>query len=203
MKKHLWILLGLAALSAPAAVADDALTSQERSFAMSHLNATRKHFYDSIQGLSEAQWNFKAAPDRWSVLECAEHIALSEDFLFGLVTQKALKVEITPGRNLKENDEQILKSITDRSQKAQAPEPLRPAARFRTPAEAWQHFTESRDRTVAFVEKTSENRRGHILKFGPIGDADTYQIVLFISGHSARHTAQIEEVKADPKFPKR
>ena len=102
MKKHLWTMLGLAALAAPAAIAADTLTSEERSFAMSHLNATRKHFYDSIQGLSEAQWNFKAAPDRWSVLECAEHIALSEDFLFGLLTEKVLKGEITPGKNLKE-----------------------------------------------------------------------------------------------------
>jgi hypothetical protein len=203
MKKHVWILLGLAALAAPAAMADDTLTSQERSFAMSHLNATRKHFYDSIQGLSEAQWNFRAAPDRWSVLECAEHIALSEDFLFGLLTQKVLKSEITPGKNLKENDEQILKNTADRSQKAQAPEPLRPAARFKTPAEAWQYFTESRDRTVAFVEQTNENMRGHIVKFGPFGETDAYQVVLMLSGHSGRHTAQIEEVKADPKFPKR
>ncbi len=203
MTKHLWAVLGLAALAGPAAFADDTLTSQERSFAMSDLNATRKRFYDSLQGLSQAQWSFKAGPDRWSILECAEHIALSEDFLFGLLTDKFLKGEITPGKNLKENDEEILKRLADRSQKAQAPEPLRPAARFKTPAGAWQHFNESRDRTVAFVEKTGENLRGHIFPFGPAGrESDAYQLILLISGHSGRHTAQVQEVKAAPNYPR-
>lgn len=201
MTKHLSVMLGLAALAAPAVFAEDTLTSQERSFAMSDLNATRKRFYDSLQGLSQAQWSFKAGPDRWSILECAEHIALTEDALLGMLTQKAIQGPLTPEKNLKGNDDQVMKMIRDRSQKAQAPAELRPAARFKTPAEAWQHFNESRDRTVAFVEKTGENLRGHTLKF--VNEIDAYQLVLIIAGHSARHTAQIEEVKANPSFPKR
>jgi hypothetical protein len=32
---------------------------------------------------------------------------------------------------------------------------------------------------------------------------DAYEWVLFVSAHSQRHTKQIEEVKADPNFPKK
>jgi hypothetical protein len=32
---------------------------------------------------------------------------------------------------------------------------------------------------------------------------DGYEWVLFISAHSERHTKQIDEVKADPTFPKK
>ena len=31
---------------------------------------------------------------------------------------------------------------------------------------------------------------------------DGYEWVLFVAGHSERHTKQINEVKADPNFPK-
>ena len=34
------------------------------------------------------------------------------------------------------------------------------------------------------------------------GTLDGYQWLLLLSTHSERHTAQIEEVKADPNFPK-
>ena len=36
----------------------------------------------------------------------------------------------------------------------------------------------------------------------PMGALDAYQIVLMISSHTNRHVQQINEVKADPNFPK-
>jgi hypothetical protein len=33
--------------------------------------------------LADAQWTFKPSAAVWSVEECAEHIILAEDFLFG------------------------------------------------------------------------------------------------------------------------
>jgi hypothetical protein len=201
MKPSVALLVALLPACLPAQETQT-LTSQERSFAMSHLNAMRKRFYDSIQGLSEAQWKFKAAPERWSILECAEHIALSEDMLFGIVSQAVAKGEIALDKNFKENDQKILDRLADRSQKAQAPEPLRPTGRFSTPAQAWEHFTASRDRTVAFVENTKADLRRTVNFPPPFKNIDAYQVILFISAHSGRHTAQIEEVKTDPNYPK-
>ena len=43
------------------------MTQEERDFAMSSLHASRKLFLDAIAGLSDAQWKFKPAPDRWSI----------------------------------------------------------------------------------------------------------------------------------------
>jgi hypothetical protein len=36
-----------------------------------------------------------------------------------------------------------------------------------------------------------------------MGELDAYQWMLFMAAHSKRHLAQIEEVKADPNFPKK
>ncbi len=54
---------------------------EERHFMISHLERTRDLFVKSLDGLSEAQWRFKSAPERWSIAECAEHLVLSEEFL--------------------------------------------------------------------------------------------------------------------------
>jgi len=92
MKQFLAVL----ALAGTSLVLGQTITQAERDFAVSNLQASRKKFLDSIAGLSEAQWKFKPAPDRWSVAECAEHIALSELMIMQLVTERILKAEPMP-----------------------------------------------------------------------------------------------------------
>src|SRR5437016_3665993 len=75
---------GLVCLTA-GAFAGEPLPQGRRDFAMSHMHATRKMFLDATANLTPAQWNFKAGPDRWSIAECAEHIAVSEDFIWGVM----------------------------------------------------------------------------------------------------------------------
>jgi uncharacterized damage-inducible protein DinB len=52
------------------------------------LESTKQGVLEATAGLSEAQWNFKAGPDRWSVAEVAEHIAAAEGFLRGMILEK-------------------------------------------------------------------------------------------------------------------
>src|SRR5450631_2797929 len=78
------IAAGLACLSL-GVFAGEPLEQGRRDFAMSHMHATRKMFLDATANLTPAQWAFKAGPDRWSIAECAEHIAVSEDYIWGVV----------------------------------------------------------------------------------------------------------------------
>ena len=48
---------------------------------MQYLESTKKNVLEATKGLSQAQWDFKPAPDRWSVAQVMEHIAASEDFI--------------------------------------------------------------------------------------------------------------------------
>src|ERR1700719_3894038 len=76
--------------------ASDTLSQHERDFAMSHMHASRKLFLDAVAGLTPEQWNFKPGPDRWSVAECAEHITISEDVIFGMIQNQTLKSPAAP-----------------------------------------------------------------------------------------------------------
>lgn len=183
------------------------LTGRERDFLIGHLERTRSLFLDSISGLTEAQWKFKAGPDRWSIAECAEHITVAEDFLFDITTTKIMKIPPAAEQvakseeRLREDDEKILTRFADRSQKAQAPEPVRPTGRMSDAAEVKKAFTGKRDKTVQYARTTQDDVRNHAAA-GPAGPMDAYQFLLMIAAHTERHVAQIQEVKGSPNYPK-
>jgi hypothetical protein len=187
-------------LLAAAAVAAQPLTQGERDFALSQLHATRKLLLDAVAGLSPAQWNFKPAPDRWSIAECAEHVARSEDFMFERV-QKLLKTPAAPDRKSSLTNDELMKGWLDRSRKVKAGEPrTQPTGRWAAPAKLAEFFKQRRERTLEYVRTTPDALRIHF----DAGEAglDAYQWLLAIAGHTERHVLQINEVKADPRYPK-
>jgi hypothetical protein len=191
------VLLALATASLWA----EGLSQGERDFALSHLHASSKLLLDSISGLSEAQWKFKPAPDRWSIAEVAEHITLTEDMLFGMA-KKMLESEPVPDRKVERSqDEELLKRMVDRSTRVKNPEPLTPTGKWATPEEVAAAFKERRNRVIEYVQTTRDDLRRHVRKFGD-REQDAYQMILALAGHAERHVAQIQEVKADPGYPK-
>jgi uncharacterized damage-inducible protein DinB len=192
------------AIASLAQTAPQTLTAQERESALKELERTHDKFLQSIAGLSQKQWTFKAGPDRWSIAEVAEHITVSESAIFGLVQKQIMTSPATPEKReqVKGKDEIVLQRVPDRSHKAQAPEFLRPTGRWATEASLTQAFEESRKATMDYVRTTNDDLREHFFDHPLLGTMDGYQWLLLISAHSERHTAQIEEVKADPNFPK-
>jgi DinB superfamily len=199
------LALALAGAAQTAAVpATQTLSAAERETALKSLQETRDAFLKSIAGLSEKQWRFKPAPDRWSVAEVSEHIAVAESAIFGMVQGKIMTSPATPEKRAEVagKDEIIMTRVPDRSHKAQAPEFLKPTNRWATREELTKAFEDSRKATMDYIRTTNDDLRDH---FGPhpvFGTVDAYQWILLISAHSERHTKQIEEVKADPNFPK-
>lgn len=192
--------LALALFAAPAAAQQ--LSEQDRLTLQKHLHQTRQAFLDSISGLSDAQWTFKAGPDRWSIAEVAEHIAVSETIILGLVTDKILKAPPVPRDPNGISDEKLLAGLMDRTSTFQAPEMLRPTNRWATRDALTKDFIAAREKTAAYVKATTDDLHGHSAPHPVFKMLDGYQWVLLLSGHSARHTAQINEVKESPAYPK-
>jgi hypothetical protein len=187
----------------------ETLSQGERDRAMSHLHATRKLFVDATANLSEAQWKFKPGPDRWSVAECAEHLTESETFLRGLLTGTLQKAAVDEGKREARRkdrdamDAKVAAMISDRSQKAQAPEPLRPMGKLGERQQVVDLFRQRRDETITMVEQTQEDLRGRYFAMGPGMEMDLYQMVFMISAHTERHVKQMREVMAAAGFPAR
>ncbi len=197
--------LPLLALAVPllfsVAVRAQELTQADKEKALQLLETSKKMVLDATKDLSPAQWNFKSAPDRWSVAECMEHIAAAEDFIRAMIVEKVMIAPAVPGRDVAVIDAGILTGVPDRTTKVQAPDPLKPTNRFASAQGSIDHFVESRAKTEKFLKNTP-GLRDHAVD-SPVGTKwDAYEFVLLIGAHSERHTKQIQEVKADPNFPK-
>ena len=66
-------------------------TPADKERAVAYLEKTKNGVVDATKGLSDAQWNFKPAPDRWSIAEVVEHLAAAEDMIRGLVQEQVMK----------------------------------------------------------------------------------------------------------------
>lgn len=194
------ILLLCATVFLAPAIFAQTLSQADRDKGIAYLEQTRNAIVMDTNNLTPAQWNFKAAPDKWSVALTLEHIALAEDYLFQLVTNNVMKAPAgAPDRDVAKMDAMVLAMVPDRSTKRQAPPELVPSGRW-LPNEALDHFLASRARTIEFMRSTPDLRQ-HVMD-SPLGPLDSYEWLLFIAAHSERHTKQILEIEASTGFPK-
>lgn len=198
--KRLTTILMVLVVASIAFAGDKPAMSADKEQIVKELERTQSLFLRSIEGLSEAQWSFKAAPDRWSIAECAEHVAAAEPFVRNMIAE-AIKKELTPEMKAEANKDAILsKALTDRSKKFKAPEPLIPTNRFGSAAAAIEAFRKERAETIRLA-MDAPDLRTHGDKHFLAGPLDGYGWFLFTSGHVERHTLQIEEVKKAEGYP--
>ncbi len=182
---------------------DSSLSHKERKSAMNLMKDTKADVLKSVKGLSDKQLNFKATPDRWSVKECAYHIANTEKNLWDLM-EATLKAPANPEKRsaIKMTDEQLIKMMEDRSTGFKTTEQFEPKKTpYKSLNEALEAFKTRRAEHIKYLKSTTEDLRNHVAQM-PFGWLDCYQLCLMMASHSSLHTQQINEVKADPNFPK-
>ncbi len=181
-------------------VTSPGLSDSERKMALDQLKETKEALLKTVKGLSAAQLTFKASPESWSVADCVEHLAKSESMLWGMVEG----VPAAEGDDVKPSmsDEALLGMITDRTNKIKTQEPFEPTNAFGSHEGALKEFTSKRDAHIAYVKSTTADLRSQFSDL-PFGKIDSYQAILFMAGHTKRHTMQAKEVMANAKFPKK
>ncbi len=202
--KYGYLLLALLVITGLAGtITPTSITSKERKFAANHFKDTKSDMLKTVKGLSQAQLEFKAAPDKWSIKECTYHIAIAENNLWQML-EATMKQPANPEKRseIKMTDEQVISMLEARSKKFKTTEFLDSKnIPFKTLGEAMESFKSQRADHIKYIKTTTEDLRNHVAQL-PVGWIDCYQICLFMSVHSNRHIQQIEEVKANPNFPK-
>ncbi len=177
------------------------MTKEERSVASSYMLETSDELAKIIHKLSDEQLNFKPDAETWSVAECVKHIAISENFIWQIM-DGALKTAPDPSKRseVQVTDEQVKMFLEDRSQKVKTFPNLEPETKNTSAKQALKDFRASRKNHISFVRKTQEDLRNRYYEF-PFGKTDVYQVLLFLSAHTRRHTKQIKELMAHSDFP--
>lgn len=187
-----------------AQASDPALSAAERAKLLSLLNDSRDQLYQSIEGLTPAQWTWQPAPERWSVGLVVEHIMRSEVLLFKKA-EEALNSQPNPDWEKKTTGktEFLEKIMPTRQGRAQAPFEIRPEGKM-SREEVLAKFKELRAKSIAFAEQAGKPLKAYTSEhpFPVFNTLNAYQWLLYIPWHNQRHIKQIEEVKAQPGFPR-
>jgi hypothetical protein len=186
-----------------------ALQTTEVDQAREYLERSRNRVLTVTEGLSEAQLRFKPAPDRWSIAENLEHVVIVQERILGPVREQLHQAAaLPPGTDRRQIEAIVLERVPDRSMKAKAPAPIEPTGSW-TLAETLERYTRNSSQLVEWLESTPDLREHALesapLKFltnGALTMMDGYQLILTAAGHEERHVRQIEEVKADPEYPR-
>ena len=165
----------------------------EKSDIVQVLEDSRTAFNEAAGGLSEAQAAASPAEGRWSVRQCVEHVTVAEERFLGWLENAGRSESPCLDAN---KESEIFSSVTNRTRRAEAPEPVRPSGRYASLADALAAFNAIRARTVAFaIQRAAEL---HTLacqhpRFGPVNGRE---LLAIIAGHANRHAEQIRETRA-------
>jgi uncharacterized damage-inducible protein DinB len=169
------------------------MAPEERTEIVQELERSRQELLAALSGMDEAQAKARPDAERWSVLECVEHITIVEEYFFAQL-EKAEKLD-APRIN-KEHEARLMAGVPDRSTRRQAPEMVRPSGRFATLAEALVHFNTRRERSIQFAQDRAGDLYYLTSEHPRFGTVNGVEWLIFIAGHGRRHTAQIQEIRA-------
>ena len=194
---------------APAAFpTDEKLSEQELEQGRKFLRETQNAVEGATKGLSEAQWNFKPAPDRWSIAENLDHVVVVQERVLGpVLNQIAAAPAPQAGQDREAVDAIVIHQLPTRLARFSAPEAVHPAGGS-APEELLSRLRTNYARLAECLESRLGLRQHacpappiKAITRGAIEVMDGYQWILAAAAHTERHAKQMLEVKADPCYP--
>ncbi len=177
--------------------------ASDKTFLFNYYKETLQKLESQVLGLSKEQMHFKPTEDSWSISQCLEHIVLTENMILGMI-KEYMEKPINPQdrEKIKFSDKEIMDMVVDRREKYQAPETLIAEGKYDDPHAAILDLKLQREEIFSIVKNTPIGEFRNRVNESPAGSVDAYQSLLFLAGHTARHTFQIEEIKTNNNFPK-
>src|SRR5215470_12846187 len=156
------------------------MKSKERLELSNDLQSGKQALADALAGVSEELARRKPAPEKWSILECMEHLAVAETHMLG----KTLAGSAVAEPRINSMREKVIRERgADRTRRVESPEVARPTGRFPTLEKATETFNTSRDQAIRFVETCEDDLRARITEHPVIGSVNSYENLLIMAAH--------------------
>lgn len=169
------------------------MDQSEKVEMLRQLRAGRDALREALAGVDNAMAAHKASRESWSILECVEHMVVTERYL--LTRLQAAKDAEQPFEKSR-REGKIAMLAADRSRRIEAPEQAHPKGRFAELSEAVAAFDATRGEVERWVETCAGDPRrmmtDHPLIVGPVTCGET---LIMIAAHPARHAQQIAEIR--------
>ena len=147
----------------------------------------------ALRGVDEVMATLRPHPESWSVLECVEHIALTEEALLARLREARSADE---SREDRARETRFQELALNRLRRIDAPEPVIPKLGPQSLAETCERFETVRRQTLSYVEEFEGDLRWwltvHPLITRPV---NCYEMLLLIALHPKRHAQQIADIR--------
>ena len=175
----------------------------DRKYLVDNLARTREMIIRETTNLTKDQWDFKESPDRWSISEVVEHIAIWE-LLLSHEVSKALSAGLQPALNKDAKPDSIYVGFIMENKLHISTEYTKPFT-YTLPMGlndgknnlAW--FLKMRNESIDYLSTSKEDLRSYYFK---ASRPNIHQLYITIFGHSERHYRQITKIKAHPNYPR-
>jgi hypothetical protein len=171
------------------------MTEDEQQVTLGSLQQGAAALREALDGVSDDQAQRIPGPGRWSMLQCVEHIALTEDALFSAI----LSAEAAPAPLIHTGrEERIAARGADRSRPVESPEGVRPRGSFSSSHQALRHFLASRENTLRYAAThLREDLRCRVTTHPLLGVVNVFEVLLLMAVHVQRHVGQINQIRAE------
>ncbi len=163
-----------------------------------------------VAGLSEAQLNWKPDPDKWSIAQCLDHLAVTSkkfDAYFAAAVARGREkwpASIAPAYRPSWMGGWLIKQVTpETGRNLPAPKVFRPSESSNIQG-ALQSFLKQQERFLAFVRETTgidynkTRLRSPVTPLMRYSLADAFVVTVV---HGQRHLAQARRVRETSGFP--
>ncbi len=166
----------------------------EKLEALRKLQTGRDALGEALAGVDDATATRKPSNGSWSILDCVEHLVVTERYLLTRLEASALAAQ--PFEKWR-REGKIAGLAADRTRRIEAPEQAHPHGRYATIRQALAAFDATRAEVVRWVQNCDGDVRcmmtDHMLIEGPVTCAE---MLIMITAHPARHAQQIVEIRA-------
>lgn len=197
--KPLLILLINVLLSISTGYAQKRWTEADRKYTVENLKRTRDELTRETENLTESQWHFRESPDRWSIAEVVEHLALWEIIW---TREISMGIRNTPRPDLiatSRPDSYYMDFIME-TKAHKSPDFSRPTG-FIQGKNNLLFFQRLRDQVIAFADTTQADMRAQFELTATNNPRNMHQVYIYQWGHVDRHLRQIRNVKQHPNYP--
>ncbi|PSR52369.1 DinB family protein [Adhaeribacter arboris] len=175
----------------------------DRKYLLDNLARSRDLLVKETTNLTPEQWKFKESPDRWSINEVVEHIALWE-LLFDREVSQALAAGPQPELAKAAKPDSVILSFIREEKPHVTTEYTKPFT-FSVPTGLYEGkdnvaaFLKRRNESMAYLKTALEDLRQYFLK---PGRPNIHQVYINVFGHTDRHLRQIRKIKQHLNYPK-
>jgi len=200
--KTIKILLLLVVMIAARAFAAP-MGDNDRRHLLVHFEMTTQMVAEQVRGLSPAQLEYKASPDRWSIREVVSHLAVAEPDYWREIQAALKKAPDMSGKKSVATDADIMWYGIDRVVHTKTGGGHEKVDTYKDMDVALGKFQTLRATMIDYIKTTNDDMRAHSFGEGGPEVIDCWQWMLEISTHAERHIQQIREIKNEAGFPKK